>query len=134
MLFEESSLRDRAREILKGKHPDNFLETATKNLRGWLEENPTNWVLFGPYWGCVWRLMRKYQPDFDVSQWNNGENPPSYLANYRYQSPIMEWVAAMEYLNRHGDRVDMNTDESILMPNGDRATYRPTVGMIDERG
>ncbi|MFB6215081.1 MAG: hypothetical protein ABEI54_04345 [Candidatus Bipolaricaulia bacterium] len=136
MLFDINSLRDRAQEILGEKTEDEFLIQATANLRQWLEANPRKWVLFGPYWPCIWRLMRRYQSDFaQPSEWDKGQPPPDYLSQYRFRYPILEWVAAMEYLNRHGEYIDQNGGvETILLPDRDRALYQPGVGLLDTRG
>jgi len=133
MRYSADDLRATAAEILKGRSPSTFLALAAQRAAEMFDETPEMWKSLGPYWGVMQALLREYNPGYaGADYWNDGEPVPDYLSLYDAGDPLLNWVAAMTYLNRNDDVIDSTgSAHSIDLPNGENGLYIPGSGLLE---
>lgn len=133
MLFDPLKLQALKSQLMQ-TFPDesDYCKKAVNSIAAMLSTNPMSWHHFGPYWPLVQKLFAKYRPnDRRPTDW--GE-VPDYLDNYSagYGDDMADAIAAIKYLNRHGDWMAQQDDpHDITLPDGSEALYAPGVGIID---
>ncbi|MDA0265439.1 MAG: hypothetical protein O2890_02875 [Cyanobacteria bacterium] len=124
---------------LKGRSPQQYLQDSAAKLKDWLTspQGGNLWMSFGPWWPVVQRVILASDAEcLPVRQWNGGDPAPEYLAGYDFGDDIsgntLNIVAALTYLNRHGDYMEHpRQPHEVTLSDGDRRLYRPGIGLLD---
>lgn len=135
MKYSQAELYEFAAEGMDGRSPKEYVTQGVKALGKWIQDDPTGqrWKMFGPYWPGVRELLEEYKSPVAAIAQDWGEVPP-YLEHYNYGSDSFNLLAAIAYINRHGDYLNCQDDQphSIEMPNGANALYLPGSGLVSD--
>jgi hypothetical protein len=130
MLYDRTFLETEADRVLGSRTSEQFLKAATGTLVPLLGRSPNWWKCFGPYYPVIQKMLREYQPDFELP--NSWGEPPDYLTLYDAGDNLLNWVAAMSYVNREGDYMSHpDQPHTIQLADGSNALYMPGVGILE---
>lgn len=129
MKFSTDELKAIAADALKGRSPKTFLTEGARQIASWLGTSD-RWTDFGPYWPIMQRIIDTYG-DGSAAGWNSGEPAPDYLEHYSTGDDVLDWAAALTYLNRDGSYHTSGQPHSIELTDGSMALYTPGVGLLE---
>lgn len=138
-MYERSEIEALLPDAMGGRSPKQYVAQAVAMLRDWCGHDAAGhaWAGFGPWWPVVQRLLVKAYPDLrSVKDWNGGNPAPEYLEHYDFGEDtagmVLNLVAALTYLNRHGDYVvHPDYPHDITMPDGESRLYVAGLGLVE---
>lgn len=136
MKYSVEYLEQTLATALQGRSPEVYLRDGCNRLVDFCRQGSNRWKLFGPYWSVVRQLLASHRPDFaQADHWHGGESAPDYLSFYDYGNEVYNLCAALAYLSRGGDYINLDQPHSIDLPDGSQALYDPDTGIVyDDTG